>query len=211
MVYDNLLPHLTDEEFKDLYNKYINGDNKAKEKIILHNMRLVMHCVKSVNSSFVHDGDIIDIGVIGLIKALNTYDINRKTNFSTCAQTIIRNEVLMYLRKVSRINQFESSINLPVTYDSEGKELTVMEVLLDEDKNIEDNYIEEDYKKYLNEIIESLPEEEQKIIKLKFGFFDVPYTQKEIAVMLCRSQSYVSQSTSKILEKLKIKMKKYEK
>ena len=199
------LSPLSQEEEKECLAKLKYGDAKAKEELILHNMRLVAHVAKKYQSSEDEAEDLISIGTIGLIKAVSTFDYNYGNRFATYAIRCIENELLMYFRKTKKI-KVEMSLFEPIGTDKEGKQIHLMEVLLvdevDVSKQMEQNRDIKMIKQHLDEV---LSDREAMIIKKRYGLFgEREQTQREIATNLGISRSYVSRIEKRALEKLKI-------
>ena len=197
------------EVIADLGTEY---DTKAKTMLIEHNLRLVVYISKKFDNTGVGVEDLISIGTIGLIKAINSFDINKKIKLATYASRCIENEILMYLRRNHK-TRMEVSIDEPLNVDWDGNELLLSDILgTDEDiiyKNLED----EAEKKLLLKAVNKLSERERTIIDLRFGLNSPDgkeLTQKEVADMLGISQSYISRLEKKIIKRLKKEMIKNE-
>ncbi|MBQ6844427.1 MAG: RNA polymerase sporulation sigma factor SigK [Agathobacter sp.] len=198
------LSPLSMEEEKLCLERLKQGDTRAKEELILHNMRLVAHVAKKYQSSEDEVEDLISIGTIGLLKAVSTFDYNFGNRFATYAIRCIENELLMHFRKTKR-NKLEVSLYEPIGTDKEGKQIHLMEVLLVDEvdiaKQMEINRDVELIIKYMEKV---LTEREYQIIKKRYGLFgEREYTQREIAEELNISRSYISRIEKKALEKLK--------
>lgn len=198
------LSPLSQEEEKECLTKLKQGDEKAKEKLILHNMRLVAHVAKKYQNDEDELEDLISIGTIGLLKAVSTFDYNFGNRFATYAIRCIENELLMHFRKTKKI-KMEVSLYEPVGTDKEGKQIHLMEVLLVDELDVESQIeIRRDIeliKKYLDKI---LSPKEALIIRKRYGLDgEQEQTQREIAQDMGISRSYVSRIEKKALEKLK--------
>lgn len=187
-------------------------DAEAKALLIEHNLRLVVYISKKFDNTSVGVEDLISIGTIGLIKAINSFKPDKNIKLATYASRCIENEILMYLRRNNK-TRLEVSIDEPLNVDWDGNELLLSDILgTDEDiiyKNIED----EVEKKLLNKAISKLTERERTIVDLRFGLSSRDgneLTQKEVADMLNISQSYISRLEKKIIKKLKKEILKYE-
>ena len=187
-------------------------DENARKILIEHNLRLVVYIAKKFDNTGVGVEDLISIGTIGLIKAINSFDINKKIKLATYASRCIENEILMYLRRNHK-TRMEVSIDEPLNVDWDGNELLLSDILgTDEDiiyKNLED----EAEKKLLLKAVNKLSERERTIIDLRFGLNSPDgkeLTQKEVADMLGISQSYISRLEKKIIKRLKKEMIKNE-
>lgn len=200
-------PALSSKEEKEYLNKYHNGDTKAKDIIIEHNLRLVAHIIKKYCSNPNEQDDLISIGTIGLIKAVNTFDESKGIKLATYASKCIENEVLMYFRGLKKTSQ-DISINEPIDSDSEGNPLTLMDIICVDD-TIADEINTKIQVKQLYEFIEEIKDEREKtIIVLRYGLYGcAPLTQKQIADKLGISRSYVSRIEKKVIEKLRKKFK----
>lgn len=180
------------------------GDIFAKEKLIEHNLRLVVFLAKKYENTKVDLEDLVSIGSIGLIKGINTFSMDKNIKLATYISRCIDNEILMYLRKSKKQKQ-EISIDQALSYDGEGNELHLEDVI-GTDKDIITKSIEDEHDKKLmsNEIL-SLKKRDRDIMVLRYGLFgNEEYTQKEVAEKLGISQSYISRIEKKIIKKLKI-------
>lgn len=198
------LSPLSQEEEKECLTKLKQGDEKAKEELILHNMRLVAHVAKKYQNDEDELEDLISIGTIGLLKAVSTFDYNFGNRFATYAIRCIENELLMHFRKTKKI-KMEVSLYEPVGTDKEGKQIHLMEVLLVDELDVESQIeIRRDIeliKKYLDKI---LSPKEALIIRKRYGLDgEQEQTQREIAQDMGISRSYVSRIEKKALKKLK--------
>lgn len=204
-------PALSAKEEKAYLTKYKEGDIKAKNILIEHNLRLVAHITKKYCSTASEQDDLISIGTIGLIKAVNTFDDTKGIKLATYASKCIENEVLMYFRSQKKASQ-DVSINEPIDSDSEGNPLTLMDIICVED-TIADEINDKIQIKKLYEYIEELEDEREKtIIILRYGLYGcIPLTQKQIAKKLDISRSYVSRIEKKVIERLRKKFDKNEK
>ena len=187
-------------------------DAKAKSTLIEHNLRLVVYIAKKFDNTGVGVEDLISIGTIGLIKAINSFDAGKNIKLATYASRCIENEILMYLRRNSK-TKMEVSIDEPLNVDWDGNELLLSDILgTDEDviyRDIED----EVEKKLLNKAREKRGERERTIIDLRFGLNSPEgkeMTQKEVADLLGISQSYISRLEKKIIKRLKKDIVRYE-
>ena len=203
---------LSKEEEEKTLNEFFNGDKNARNKLIEHNLRLVAHIVKKYENSKSDVDDLISIGVIGLIKAVDSYKKDKSIKLATYASKCIENEILMHFR-TNKKNNKNISIDESIGFDKEGNEITIMEVLKSpkpdfiEDINTKDNI--KHLKKYLN----ILSDREKIIINKRYGLNnEKELTQKEIAKELNISRSYVSRIEKRALTKLLrefIRNKKY--
>lgn len=200
------------EEAEVLLELGSERDREAKSKLIEHNLRLVVYIAKKFDNTSVGVEDLISIGTIGLIKAINTFNISKNIKLATYASRCIENEILMYLRRNNK-TKMEVSIDEPLNVDWDGNELLLSDILgTDEDviyKDLED----EIEKKLLNTAISRLNPRERKIVELRFGLgreSEDEMTQKEVADLLGISQSYISRLEKKIMGRLKKEIVKYE-
>lgn len=180
-----------------------SGDKQAKNKLVEHNLRLVAHVIKKYYAAEPDRDDLISIGTIGLIKAVNTFDVDKGARLATYAARCIENEILMYFRS-TRKNGAVVSINEPIETDGEGNPLTLMDIVFTEDTiadDIDTVIKSEKLYKFVEEIGD---EREKEIIINRYGLYEKePQTQKEIAENLGISRSYVSRIEKKVLEKLR--------
>lgn len=196
-------PALTAKAEKEYLKRYKKGDLQAKNTLIEHNLRLVAHIIKKYCSNSNEQDDLISIGTIGLIKAVNTFDDEKGIKLATYASKCIENEVLMYFRS-QRKNSQDISINEPIDSDSEGNPLTLMDILSVED-TIADEIDDKLMIKKLYKFVEAIDDEREKnIIVLRYGLYGrIPLTQKQIAEKLGISRSYVSRIEKKVIERLR--------
>ena len=196
-------PALSAKEESEYLRRYKNGDSEAKNIIIEHNLRLVAHIVKKYCSNTNEQDDLISIGTIGLIKAVNTFDDKKGIKLATYASKCIENEVLMYFRSQKKTSQ-DISINEPIDSDSEGNPLTLMDIISVEDTIADDIDNSITIGKLYRYIDELEDEREKTIIILRYGLYGLnPLTQIEIAKKLNISRSYVSRIEKKVIEKLR--------
>lgn len=199
---------LSSEEELILLDETKQGSQVARDKLIEHNLRLVVYIAKKFETSGIELDDLISIGAIGLIKAVKTYSVDKNIKLATYASRCIENEILMQLRKNTKTNS-EISLDEPLSNDGEGNELLLCDIIpVDEDsvsKNLETNA----EKNILMGVISKLESREQMIMYLRFGLMgNEEKTQKEVADMLGISQSYISRIEKKILSKLRKKLEK---
>ena len=200
----DILPEpLSSEEEEYYINLKDNGDDFAKEKLIEHNLRLVVFLAKKYENTGVDLEDLVSIGSIGLIKGINTFSSSKNIKLATYISRCIDNEILMYLRKNKKI-KCEVSIDQALSYDTDGNELHLEDVIgTDKDlicKNIEDK---NDKKVMISEILNLKPRD-REIMVLRYGLLGSDeYTQKEVAEKLGISQSYISRIEKKVIKRLK--------
>ncbi len=200
----NLFPEpLTPEEEKVCLEKMKNGDEEARNILIERNLRLVAHVAKKYSSSNVDQDDLISIGSIGLIKGINSFDVNKSFKLATYVAKCIENEILMYLRS-NKKRASDVYLNEPIGKDKDDNEVTLQEVLENNDRNVEDEVdLKFKIKKLYEKMKKTLKDREKVIIELRFGLNGTkPKTQKEIAKMMNISRSYVSRIESKAIGKL---------
>ncbi len=201
---NSLFPEpLSPEEEKEYLEKYMQGDEEARNILIERNLRLVAHICKKYNIPNLELDDLISIGTIGLIKGINTFNTDKNVRLATYASRCIENEVLMYLRSTKKIGA-EVYLNEPIGKDKDDNEISLIDILENDEKNIED---EIDFKLRMKQIYEKiksvLKKREQIIIELRFGLGGKkPKTQNEVAKMLGISRSYVSRIETKAIKKL---------
>lgn len=200
---DVLPPPLSREDEENLMQRLDSEPELVRKTLIEHNLRLVVYIAKKFESSGVGVEDLVSIGTIGLIKAINTFDPAKKIKLATYASRCIENEMLMHLRKISNIRT-EVSIEEPLNTDWDGNELLLSDILGTDNDIISRNIEEETDRKLLHDAINKLSSREQNIMKLRFGLTKHGQkTQKEVADMLGISQSYISRLEKKILQRLK--------
>lgn len=180
-----------------------NGDVNAKNELIEHNLRLVAHIIKKYYSSSVQQDDLISIGTIGLIKAINTFDPDKGIRLATYAARCIENEILMQFRAQKKTSQ-DISVNEPIDTDSEGNPLTLMDIISTEDEIVEDIYKITMLKKLSTEVGRIKDPREKSIIMMRYGLDGMrPMTQLEVSKKLNISRSYVSRIEKKALKELR--------
>lgn len=204
---DSLPPPLSLDKEKELLSKK-DTCSQSRSLLIEHNLRLVVYIAKKFETSGVNVEDLISIGTIGLIKAVNTFKIEKNIKLATYASKCIENEILMYLRRICKMKT-EISLDEPLNIDWDGNELLLSDILgTDEDVIFKDMENEIDLN-LLNDSIKKLNNREFLIMKLRFGLMgSKSYTQKEVADLLGISQSYISRLEKKILKRLKKEISK---
>ncbi|MBQ7408699.1 MAG: RNA polymerase sporulation sigma factor SigE [Clostridia bacterium] len=200
---ESLPQPFTREEEEEKINALLNGEESVRKQLIEHNLRLVVYIARKFDNTGVELDDLISVGTIGLIKAVNTFNAEKKIKLATYASRCIENEILMHLRKIVRIRG-EVSLDEPLNVDFEGNELLLCDVLgTDSDcvfTSIESSVDQE----LLFTALESLPSREKQIMALRFGLYGMEeMTQKQVADMLGISQSYISRLEKKIVKKLR--------
>lgn len=204
IVNNNLFPEpLSAEEEKMYLEKYETGDEDARNILIEKNLRLVAHVAKKYASSNVCSDDLISIGTIGLIKGINSFKTYKGVKLATYVSKCIDNEILMYLRSYKKVSS-EVYLNEPIGKDKDDNEITLLEVLENDERNIEDEIdLKLKVKKLYEKIETVLKEREKNILKMRYGLNGTkPKTQNQIAEMLGISRSYVSRIETKAIGKL---------
>ena len=199
---------LTKEQEQELSERLAQGDEKARETLIVHNLRLVVYIAKKFENSGVNIEDLISIGTIGLIKSVNTFCPGKNIKLATYASRCIENEILMHLRKIAS-QKTEISLDEPLNTDWDGNELMLADVLGSDGDEINREMEEEDEKRVLLKVIDTLPEREKTIIDMRFGLkTGEELTQKEVADILGISQSYISRLEKRIIKRLRKELEK---
>ena len=202
----SLPPPLSPEQEKALLDRMAAGDTAAREELITHNLRLVVYLAKKYENSGVPAEDLVSIGTIGLIKAVNTFTPARSIKLATYASRCIGNEILMYLRKSSNRRQ-EASIDEPLNVDGDGNELLLSDILGSDEDQISQRLEQDAERAILRRAVDSLSPRERQIMELRFGLADgVERTQKEAADALGISQSYISRLEKRIIHTLKARL-----
>ena len=204
---DILPPPLKKDIEEDLVRKSNSGDLEARNKLIEHNLRLVVFLAKKYDTTMYDLEDLVSIGTIGLIKGIKTYKLDKNIKLATYASRCIDNEILMFLRKNKKRTKevsFEDSIN----FDSEGNELKIEDVFGTEEDIVHKSIECQEDKKILEEEISNLDDRDREIIDFRYGLCGKrELTQKELADKLSISQSYISRIEKKVIKKLKNLMK----
>ena len=200
---------LSPEEERDALQRMAEGDEEAKRTLIERNMRLVVYIAKKYENAVPDVSDLISVGSMGLIKAVNCFNADKNIKLATFASRCIENEILMYLRKVTR-RKCEISLDEPLNTDWEGNELLLADVLGTEPDAVLKDLENKQEIEALYRSIGSLSRREIEIIKMRFGLFGAEErTQKEIADMMGISQSYISRLEKKVIGKLRKEIVKY--
>ena len=205
-------PLEAEKEIEAIRNLGSEYDEEAKKLLIEHNLRLVVYIAKKFDNTGVGVEDLISIGTIGLIKAINTFNPSKKIKLATYASRCIENEILMYLRRNSK-TKMEVSIDEPLNVDWDGNELLLSDILGTEEDTIYRDLEDEAERKILFRALNKLSGREKLIVRMRFGL-DHPegkeMTQKEVADQLGISQSYISRLEKKIMHRLRMEMVRYE-
>nr|WP_281168431.1 RNA polymerase sporulation sigma factor SigE [Desulfovirgula thermocuniculi] len=197
-----LPPPLSNDEESFLLHRLEAGDNAVRTVLIERNLRLVVYIARKFENSGVNIEDLVSIGTIGLIKAVNTFDPSKKIKLATYASRCIENEILMYLRRNNK-TRAEISFDEPLNVDWDGNELLLSDVLGTDNDIIYKNLEEEIDRKLLHAALNKLSGRERRIMELRFGLDNgIERTQKEVADMLGISQSYISRLEKKIIKRL---------
>ena len=207
---ETLPPPLSKDAEQKIMKKIAEGcgEKNAREPLITHNLRLVVYIAKKFESSSASLEDLISIGTIGLIKAVNTFRPEKNIKLATYASRCIENEILMFLRKSSQLKN-EVSIDEPLNVDWDGNELLLSDILGSDADTVNSKLEQQAECSELLSAVSNLPEREREIMELRFGLNGKkPHTQKEAADMLGISQSYISRLEKKIIEKLRVAMEK---
>ena len=205
---DVLPPPLKGQEAQDALEQLEQGSYEAKQKLIEHNLRLVVYIARRFENTGVNLEDLISIGTIGLIKAIRTYRRDKNIKLATYASRCIENEILMYIRKIAG-QKAEISLDEPINMDYDGNELLLSDIL-GTDENVVTGRMDDDVDLWiLRQALQQLPERERQIIDMRFGLNGVKeLTQKEVAIKLGISQSYISRLEKRIMARLKKEMLK---
>lgn len=202
-ITNNTFPQpLSREEEKECVRRMLAGDENARNTLTEHNLRLVAHITKKYDSSGEEQDDLISIGTIGLIKAINTFNPERGARLATYAARCIENEVLMYLRTLKKVRS-EVSLQDPIGVDKDGNEITLIDILGTNAEIVEDKVESRIEQRRLWDKLRQLSQREERVLALRFGLVDgTRQTQQEIARDLGISRSYVSRIEKRALNKL---------
>lgn len=205
---DTLPPPLTKKEEAEIFERLEKNDPSAREVLIVHNLRLVVYIAKKFESTGVGVEDLVSIGTIGLIKAVNTFRPNKNIKLATYASRCIENEILMYLRKSVQYKN-ELSIDEPLNIDYDGNELLLSDIIGTDDDVVNRDIESEAEREMLRLAVSELGSREREIMEMRFGLVDgQEKTQKEVAELIGISQSYISRLEKKIIKKLKVQLEK---
>lgn len=201
------LPYSAEEE-SDLLGKLSSGDEEVKSALIEHNLRLVVYIARKFDNTGADADDLVSVGTIGLIKAVNSFKPDKNIKLATYASRCIENEILMYLRRLVRLKS-EVSFDEPLNTDWEGNELLLSDILGTDSDTVYKDIETGMEKELLRGALAKLPERDRKIMNLRFGLNGGDeMTQKDVADLLGISQSYISRLEKKIIAKLKNEMSK---
>ena len=205
---ETLPPPLTREEEQHIMENIAKGDSKAREPLIVHNLRLVVYIAKKFETPNASAEDLISIGTIGLIKAVNTFCPDKNIKLATYASRCIENEILMFLRKSNQYKN-EISIDEPLNVDWDGNELLLSDILGTDDDTVNKGIESEVEKQLLLEEIEKLCPREKQIMKMRFGLSGKKeMTQKQVADEVGISQSYISRLEKRIIKSIRRNLEK---
>ena len=200
---DALPPPLTREEEQALIARLVNGEADVRETLIERNLRLVVYIARKFENTGVGTDDLVSIGAIGLIKAVNTFDPTKKIKLATYASRCIENEILMYLRRTCKL-KLEISLDESLNMDWDGNELLLSDVLGTDPDSVSKDLDERIDRELLHAAMQKLGKREKRIVQLRFGLNNSKeYTQKQVADMLGISQSYISRLEKRIIKQLK--------
>ena len=200
---ETLPPPLTKEQEEQAFAMLMTDDPKGREKLIVHNLRLVVYIAKKFESTGICVDDLVSIGTIGLIKAVNTFSPEKNIKLATYASRCIENEILMFLHKSSQ-HRNDISIDEPLNIDWDGNELLLSDILGTDEDTVNSSIEDDAEKAVLRETVASLPQRERIIMEMRFGMkTGKEMTQKEVADVIGISQSYISRLEKKIIKKLK--------
>lgn len=204
-----ILPEKLDSETEyKLVEEMKNGSEKARTELIERNLRLVVYTAQKFDNTGVNIEDLISIGTIGLIKAVGSFDNEKKIKMATYASRCIENEILMHLRKTSKLKR-EVSLDEPLNTDSEGNELCIADIISGDPNEVSKNMDKEDERSNLREVLDGLTQKEKDIMCMRYGLLGkTEMTQKEVADYFEISQSYISRIEKKILDKMKVEILK---
>lgn len=205
---ESLPAPLSKEEEKIVFEELSINPKKAKEKLIVHNLRLVVYIAKKFESTGINVEDLISIGTIGLIKAVNTFSPEKNIKLATYASRCIENEILMYLRKNNQCKN-DISIDEPLNVDWDGNELLLSDILGTDNDSVNKDIETEVEKDILKKCVDKLQPREKQIMEMRFGLVTgEEMTQKEVADYIGISQSYISRLEKRIIKNLKLELEK---
>lgn len=205
---EEFLPPLEIEEENDLLIKKEMGDERATQKLIEHNLRLVAYIAKKFENTNIEFEDLISTGAIGLIKAVRTFKVDKNIRLATYASRCIENEILMQIRKSTKLKN-DISLDKPLCEDYDGNQLVLSDIL-PSDEDVEEQTVDEPAdRQMINELISKLNHREREIMILRYGLMGhEELTQREVALKLGISQSYISRLEKRILNDMKLQLQK---
>lgn len=199
---------LSKKQESEILEQIENGNTENRDKLVVHNLRLVVYIARKFENTGIGIEDLVSIGTVGLIKAVNTFCPSKKIKLATYASRCIENEILMYLRKTAN-KKNEVSIEEPLNVDWDGNELLLSDVLGSDSDTVGRDLEMQDERNQLLEVVKKLDERERTIMTMRFGLFgSKEYTQKQVADMLGISQSYISRLEKRIIERLRKELEK---
>ena len=199
---------LSKKQEGEILEQIENGNTENRDKLVVHNLRLVVYIARKFENTGIGIEDLVSIGTVGLIKAVNTFCPSKKIKLATYASRCIENEILMYLRKTAN-KKNEVSIEEPLNVDWDGNELLLSDVLGSDSDTVGRDLEMQDERNQLLEVVKKLDERERTIMTMRFGLFgSKEYTQKQVADMLGISQSYISRLEKRIIERLRKELEK---
>lgn len=199
---------LSKKQESEILEQIENGNTENRDKLVVHNLRLVVYIARKFENTGIGIEDLVSIGTVGLIKAVNTFCPSKKIKLATYASRCIENEILMYLRKTAN-KKNEVSIEEPLNVDWDGNELLISDVLGSDGDTVGRDLEMQDERNQLLEVVKKLDERERTIMTMRFGLFgSKEYTQKQVADMLGISQSYISRLEKRIIERLRKELEK---
>ncbi len=199
---------LSKKQESEILEQIENGNFENRDKLVVHNLRLVVYIARKFENTGIGIEDLVSIGTVGLIKAVNTFCPSKKIKLATYASRCIENEILMYLRKTAN-KKNEVSIEEPLNVDWDGNELLLSDVLGSDSDTVGRDLEMRDERNQLLEVVKKLDDRERTIMTMRFGLFgSKEYTQKQVADMLGISQSYISRLEKRIIERLRKELEK---
>ena len=200
---ESLLPPLSKEEEREYIIKNMQGDEEARNKLIEHNLRLVVFLAKKFENTSFDLEDLVSIGTIGLIKGVKTYKLDKNIKLATYVSRCISSEILMFLRK-NKKTVSEVSLEDTINYDVEGNALSLEDILGTDIDIVDKNFQNKNDKELLEIEIDKLPKRDKNIMIMRYGLYNTKeYTQKEVADKLNISQSYISRIEKKVIKRIK--------
>lgn len=206
---ETLPPPLSKEKEAQIMDELRHGNDENRDLLVTHNLRLVVYIAKKFESKTTSTEDLVSIGTIGLMKAVRTFNPEKQIKLATYASRCIENEILMHLRKMNN-TRVEMSFDEPLSVDWDGNELTLRDVLGTEPDDVYENIEYDDEKRFLRNIVDTLPEKEKKMMMMRFGLDGgKSHTQKQLADSMGISQSYISRLEKRILSKIRNEIERH--
>ena len=206
---ETLPPPLSKEKEAQIMDELRHGNDDNRDLLVTHNLRLVVYIAKKFESKTTSTEDLVSIGTIGLMKAVRTFNPEKQIKLATYASRCIENEILMHLRKVNN-TRVEMSFDEPLSVDWDGNELTLRDVLGTEPDDVYENIEYDDEKRFLRNIVDTLPEKEKKMMMMRFGLDGgKSHTQKQLADSMGISKSYISRLEKRILSKIRNEIERH--